>query len=613
MCTPGESGEIIILSDDEEDMDSETEASCLIVEAEDVKKADGVSPPGGLEEDLVVTFSRRADVLPHARYDCPIHAFTAADCETEAPVDNNHRICDQCFCYICDKLASSCVMWCHRGICHCNSHKKSDFWKNLRNCALLGDLKPFNLTLSEIDSHLREAETRLQCFRQELSGHLSSFVMGQMLPKEQVRVYNYTPVFKFVSSFLDEADKRDSRAAAIMNLGAAEEFIRNFQVSSPTLSSPWANANLARMALLQRVIASVQKLMVKADFTPDFIHKLQDFYQKRLYFTAEMKGLRNSLCVRPWDDVLLVSVLKGQNVSGFRKDKGKKDVLAEQISVVLLRSELLQRQHRYRELCRYLRVVQAIPNSRTFQQLQDLIPFFTCMEGDFTTAVKSLFSSYNAPASRFTPQVFLFYLRLFKTATAPKVTVSQPEQLCLSDAAWDPITVAVPLKPAELVKFALRAQVCSSAVYSDSQCWCSLLIIANSPCGSVTALPVPRPEFLHEARNVVKLILPTQQDSSIQIPRSFQEEYPDQALLLLVAGALSFRISFAPLTPALPVINTFKENLWAFQWLCDGLSSINKDRLKSFFQEVTQEVANTSVHWMLSSAPLVKSTLTHST
>lgn len=96
-----------------------------------------------------------------------------------------------------------------------------------------------------------------------------------------------------------------------------------------------------------------------------------------------------SLCVRPWDDVLLVSVLKGQNVSGVRKDKGKKDVLIEQISVVLLRTELLQRQHRYsmdthtlfhtyicyhiynktkpgcvvtvcryRELCRYLRVVQ---------------------------------------------------------------------------------------------------------------------------------------------------------------------------------------------------------------------------------------------------------------
>ncbi|KAM6939467.1 uncharacterized protein FYW49_007025 [Xenentodon cancila] len=526
-----------------------------------------------------------------------------------------------------------CVMWCHSGACHCNSHKRSDFWKNLRNCALLGDLKTFNLTVSEIDSHLRQAEIMLQCFRQGLSALFSSFVLGQTLPREhrtpqeQVRIYdffdksqgaslqnvhsaavpdnpptpslpaphfNYTPVFKFVSSFLDKADKQDSRAAAIMNLGAAEEFIRHFQGSSPSLQTPMANAYEAKMVLLQRVIASVQKQMVISDFTPEFIHKLQDFYQKRIYFTAEMKGLRSSLCIRPWDDILLVSVLKGQNVSGVRKGRGKKDVLIEQISVVLLRSELLQRQHRYRELCRYLRVVQPGPDSRPFQQLQDLIPFFLCMEGDFTTAVKSLFSSVNAPASRFTPQVFLFYLRIFKTATAPKVTVSQPEQLCLSDAAWEPIKDAVPLKPAELVKFALRAQGCSATVYTDSQCWSSLLTIANSPCGSVTALPAPSPQFLHEARNVVKLILPTRQGSSIQIPRSFQEEYPDQALLLLVAGALSLRIICAPLNPALPVINTFKANLWAFQWLCDCLLSSSKERLKSFFQEVTKEVENTA-------------------
>lgn len=56
----------------------------------------------------------------------------------------------------------------------------------------------------------------------------------------------------------------------------------------------------------------------------------------------------SSLCVRPWDDVLLVSVLRGQNVSGVRKDKGKKDILIEDFSVILLRSELLQRQCRFR-------------------------------------------------------------------------------------------------------------------------------------------------------------------------------------------------------------------------------------------------------------------------
>lgn len=45
---------------------------------------------------------------------------------------------------------------------------------------------------------------------------------------------------------------------------------------------------------------------------------------------------------------MLVTVLKGQNVLGVRKDKGKKDVLIEQISVVLLRTEALQQQSRYK-------------------------------------------------------------------------------------------------------------------------------------------------------------------------------------------------------------------------------------------------------------------------
>lgn len=56
---------------------------------------------------------------------------------------------------------------------------------------------------------------------------------------------------------------------------------------------------------------------------------------------------RRSLSIRSWADGLLVSVLRGQNVSGVLKKTGKKDVLFEPIAAVLLRMEVLQQQHRY--------------------------------------------------------------------------------------------------------------------------------------------------------------------------------------------------------------------------------------------------------------------------
>uniref|UniRef100_A0A3Q3LDB4 Zgc:112980 n=1 Tax=Mastacembelus armatus TaxID=205130 RepID=A0A3Q3LDB4_9TELE len=599
MCTTGDSGEIIILSDDDDDDDVECdeeddEPSVLIVETGTVNKTDTVLPQTPLDEDLVVTFSRRAEVLPHARYDCPIHPFLATDNETNAPVATNYLICEQCFCYICDKLASECAVWCHSG-CHCNSHKRSDFWNNIRKNLLLGVLHTFNLTLSEIDTHLRQAGKMLQNFKQELSVEFFTFLKGKPpqeyglnLPNRGAVVYDYRPVYEFVSSFLNKADQQDGRAAAVMKLGAAEDFCQHFQFSGAfMLPYPMANVAEAKTALLQRVIVSVQRQMVMDDFTPVFTRKLQEFSKK---FDLSMT---NSLCVRHWDDVLLTSVLKGQNVLGFRKDKGKKDVLLEQISVVLLRAELLQRQRRYRELCRYLRVIKTNGTELGLQQVQDLIPFFMCMDGTLALAVQDLFVSQKGPACRLTPSLFLVYLRIFETATAPNVIVYYTAELCGSDVTWEPIKGAVPLKRAELVKFAFRAQRYSSAILTDSQCWTHLLTIVNSPCGSLTSLPPPHAQFLHEARDVVNSILLNQDSSSIQIPRFFDSVYPNQALLLLVTGALGLRILNAAVSPVLPVLNTFKENVWALEWLWNHLSC-DTERLNSFVQEITQEMLNTT-------------------
>uniref|UniRef100_A0A1A8DQD8 Uncharacterized protein n=1 Tax=Nothobranchius kadleci TaxID=1051664 RepID=A0A1A8DQD8_NOTKA len=459
------SDEVIILSDDD-DYDEDKEKDCIVVDVNNEKKPESVSSLSIQDEDLVVTFSRQADVLPHARYDCPVVPFTLTYSETEAPVAGNKLFCEQCYCYICDKLASLCVVWCQSGLCHCNSHKRSDFWNNTRNVVLLGELNKFNFTLSE------------------------------------------------------------------------------------------------------------------------FIHKLQDFYQKKVFLPCEMKYLKNSPCVRLWNDVLLVSVLKGQNVLGYRMDKGKKDVLFEPISVVQLRSERLQHQHRYRELCRYLRVVQS-NDSTLFQQLRDLVPFFFCLLGNFSSAIMNLFPPANAPASRFSPQLFLVFLRIFQTATAPKLMVTHMEQLCSSSATWEPIEAAEPMKCVDLVKFALRAQRFSTSVLSDSQCWTSLLQIVNSP-----ALPAPSPQFLHDAQDVVKSLL-CEKVSNMPIPRTFLEVYPDQALLLLVTGALGAQILDASLSPALPVLSTFKGNLWALQWLFESLAE-SKERFESIRQQITLEAANTT-------------------
>lgn len=59
----------------------------------------------------------------------------------------------------------------------------------------------------------------------------------------------------------------------------------------------------------------------------------------------------------------------------------------------------------------------------------------------------------------------------------------------------------------------------------------------------------------------------------------FFQVYPAQALLLLVTGALGFRIIYASLSPALPVLNTFKVTSCSFL-----LNTVGKGVLGPFNQ-----------------------------
>ncbi|KAK2822971.1 hypothetical protein Q5P01_023036 [Channa striata] len=195
------------------------------------------------------------------------------------------------------------------------------------------------------------------------------------------------------------SDEQDVRAAAVMRLGATEDFVQHFQPSGALVShSPLANAAEAGLVLLQRH-------MVKGDFAPEFTLKQQNFYS-RLQFPAELSRMIN------W-----------------------KDVLMEIISVALLRTELLWQQNRYRELCRYLQVIQT-DDITLLQQLQDLMPFLH-VHGQERNGSRTKFTAPgNAPATCLSPLLFLFYLHVFNTATPPNLTVTQLMQLCSCDAPW---------------------------------------------------------------------------------------------------------------------------------------------------------------------------------
>ncbi|XP_061882038.1 uncharacterized protein LOC133633513 [Entelurus aequoreus] len=585
MCTVVDNREvIIILSDDEDDFleMSSGEPSVLLMETEGVPSKDLTLSPSKINEDLIVTFARPAELLPHARYDCPIHPFTASD-NCVAPVSGNQNKCEQCFCYICDKPASTCEKWQLSQACHCNSHKKSDVWNGLRNCLLLGQLEAFKFTLSEIDCKLRHAETLLRSFKVQLKDKYKVYLQGKLAGDGLVQDYN--PVYECVSAFLKVADNQDDRVAAVMRLGAAELFIPHLQLARPSsCKQSFASITNTKEQLMQRVVSSVRKQMVMADFAPGFCQKLEDFYRK-LHLPPE---LRNSLSVRPWDDILLVSVLKGQNVQGVRTNRGKKDSLLEDMDVILLRVERLLQENRFRELSRYLRAVQT-DQPKPFLLLKDLIPFFMCLEGDFSAVLTPVFLLVNGPASRLTPQIFQWYLRMFSTAMAPKWTISQTCELCPFMDVWSPIKGAQPLSCLELVRFALKVHRCCPAVLMNSECWIHLLQIV---CGAVTSHPEPSLGFLKEAVHVVNSIM-DESGNNVQIPPNFVSQYQDQAMLLLVTGALARVIDCPDLNPVIPILCTCKKNQWALRWLWSTLLPINSHNVviaKIYYELITLRV-----------------------
>ncbi|XP_060754530.1 uncharacterized protein zgc:112980 [Neoarius graeffei] len=611
--------EVIVLSDSEDDHTGALKNSSVLIEEKEECKA----LPEILDEDVTITFSRKANVMPHARYDCTV-SFSFTDSNVSGPESNNAAYCEQCFCYICNQLASQCKFWAVPGLCHCNAHKRSVYWKSLRDKRILGHLHELSFTFkpADMDSALQRAETSLQEFSCSLSlkyatflmvsrqiacgclchsrstnskaaecGSASGNVMGCSLcynEHQKSILYNYTPVMEHVHAFLDDSLKESPKTSSVMVLGAMKLFVKHSapgNVHAPAIS-------LVTLELFGRAMTMVQILFVTADFPASFDKTLQVFLQT-LPLPPDLMKFRNRLNVLSWNDLLLSAVLKGQNVTGVRKVKGQRpEVLHETVVVVRARVLKLQQQNRYRELARYLKVVKS-DSAAKLQMMRDWIPLYLCKVGDYAGANESLFSHMHGclcTASRLSPTQFGAYFRILMSGHAPS-GVPHPPQVDfhpssqtvhpvqtdpLLSSTWEPIEGGSKLlKRQEVLKFALRVLNCNNAVFAHAECWTAVLKFANlssssGPDGS--CLPEPDYNFLRRAGDITTGILrELKRTSQILIPKSFQNEYPDHALLLLATQALAGCLLHSQLKPILPIILTFKSNPWAVRYLFSSL------------------------------------------
>ncbi|XP_074742396.1 uncharacterized protein LOC141950870 isoform X3 [Strix uralensis] len=542
---------VILISDDE--AESTLGNSVLLVDSLE-KSALGEEKSAEVvdeECELMVTFCKQAKVMPHARYDCTMHPFERMECDTCSPLGKNADICNQCYCYICDKLASECQNWTTPSLCHCNAHNKSKFWKEQRDFALAGVLVMFNLELTDIDTDLRHGGSLLIKFIQELSVEYNKYLIGKRmsptkhecfcLPKfppgqcntcrsrNMETVYKYSGVFALVTRFLNEAERESPKAAAVMFLGAAKEIALH---KDPALS--WQNLGhtdslkIAVPCLLQRITTQLQRMLVLCDFPKSLYEKFVNFFQS-ISLPCHCFGFSNSLNVVPWDHVLLTTVLKGQNITGRRTQKGRKVFLWETLPVIEARVE----------------------------RMVDKMNLACCT------------------ACRVTPGEFEVYLKMFRTGSVP---IGKD---MLDSGPW--ITVGSPLKDGVLIKHALKLLYSNVLLYRNPKCWSSLIMILGSSSlleksGHLHPLSLKEPPLdfqkgvlaasgglLEELKAKINVSLP---------PAIFSPHLQHEACLILAVQAVQQMLfcDLPYLTSFLEIALAFGNNFWALRLLLEHLS-----------------------------------------
>ncbi|KAM6320407.1 uncharacterized protein O3Q21_007200 [Podargus strigoides] len=591
---------VILISDDE--AESTLGNSVVLVDpleqsALEEKKTEEVVDE---ECDLMVTFCKQAKVMPHARYDCTMHPFERTDSDTCSPLGKNADICDQCYCYICDKLASECQNWATPSLCHCNAHNKSKFWKDQRDFSLAGVLVMFNLELTDIDTDLRHGGSLLIKFIQELSVEYSKYLLGERMPTTQHEcfclpklppgqcnicrsrnmevVYKYSGVFALVTRFLNQAEKESPKAAAVMFLGAAKEVaLHKDPASSWQNLGHTASLKIAVPCLLQRITTQLQRMLVLCDFPKTLYEKFVSFFQS-ISLPCHCFGFANSLNVVQWDHVLLTTVLKGQNTTGQRTQKGRKVFLWETLPVIEARVEKLVDNKNYREVVRYLRAVKC--NDTTgLRDLRDKIPFYLCKTGDFLDAAHSLLFPVNSlaccTACRITPFQFEAYLKMFRTASVPT------GRGILDPAPW--FAVGSPLKDAVLIKQALKLLYSNVSLYRNPKCWSSLIMILGSSnflgkSGHLHPLSLKEPPLDFQKGVLAAsggLLEELKAKMNVSLPPSiFSPQLQREACLILAVQAVQQMLfcDLPYLTSFLEIALAFGNNFWALRLLLDHLS-----------------------------------------
>ncbi|KFP36620.1 hypothetical protein N324_03373, partial [Chlamydotis macqueenii] len=611
---------VILISDDEAES---TLGSSALLEDTLEKSALGEERSEEVvdeECELMVTFCKQAKVMPHARYDCTMHPFERTECDTCSPLGKNADVCNQCYCYICDKLASECQNWTTPSLCHCNAHNKSKFWKDQRDFALAGVLVMFDLELTDIDADLRHGGGLLIKFIQELSVEYNKYLVGERMPPTQHEcfclpklppgqcnrcksrsvevVYKYSEVFALVTRFLNQAERESPKAAAVMFLGAAKEIALH---KDPALS--WQNLGhtaslkIAVPCLLQRITTQLQRMLVLCDFPKNLYEKFVHFFQS-ISLPCHCFGFSNSLNVVPWDHVLLTTVLKGQNITGQRTQKGRKVFLWETLPVIEARVEKLVDKMNYKEVVRYLRAVKC-NDTKGLRDLRDKIPFYLCKTGDFLDAAHSLLFPVNSlaccTACRLTPLQFEVYLKMFRTGSVPTgkdmldsgpwITVGNMDLFsALHTKRWFcQLCSCPPLKDGVLIKQALKLLYSNVSLYRNPKCWSSLIMILGSSSlleksGHLHPLSLKEPpldfqkgvlaasgSLLEELKAKINVSLP---------PGIFSPHLHHEACLILAVQAVQQMLfcDLQYLNSFLEIALAFGNNFWALRLLLEQLS-----------------------------------------